>query len=194
MALMLVGGAGLVTTMATLVIGFANASRGEAFSRLGVLLVALGTLFLVSRTRAFNRAATPVLTRLLNRYTDLEAKDYAELMHLGGDWGVGQVGVVAGDWLADRQLSELDLRAEGVAVLGIERRDGTYVGAPHFDTRVEAGDVLLLYGPRPQLRELDRRPAGDEGDRARAEAVAAHARETGQPVGDDAAAVSSSSA
>jgi len=179
MSLMLVGGAGIVTTMATLVIGFANASRGEAFSRLGVLLAALTALLLVSRTRAFNRAVTPVLTRLLNRYTDLEAKDYAELLHLGGDWGVGQVGVEQGDWLAGKTLTELDLRSEGVAVLGIERRDGTYVGAPHFDTRVDAGDILLLYGHRPKVHALDHRPAGPEGDREHTAAVAEHRAEVG---------------
>ena len=177
MALMLVGGAGIVTTVATLVIGFANASRAEAFGRLGVLILALAALLAVSRTRAFDRAVTPVLTRLLNRYTDLEAKDYAELLHLGGDFGVGQVGLDAGDWLAGKTLAELDLRSEGVAVLGVERRDGTYLGAPHFDTVVEAGDILLLYGPRPQLHELDRRPAGAEGDRAHDVAVERRSRE-----------------
>jgi len=51
MFLMLLGGAGLVTTIAALVIGFANASRAEAYSRLGALLVALGALVIISRTQ-----------------------------------------------------------------------------------------------------------------------------------------------
>lgn len=178
MVLMLFGGAGLVTTVATLVIGFANASRGEAFSRLGVLLLSLGALVFVSRTRWFNRAITPLLTRLVNRYTDLEAQDYAEILHLGGEWGVGQVGVREGDWLAHGRLGELDLRSEGVAVLGIERPGGTYLGAPAFETRILPGDVVVLYGLRHRLRELDDRPAGDEGDRAHAAAVAEQQRAT----------------
>lgn len=178
MVLMLFGGAGLVTTVATLVIGFANASRGEAFSRLGVLLLSLGALVFVSRTRWFNRAITPLLTRLVNRYTDLDAQDYAEILHLGGEWGVGQVAVREGDWLAHGRLGELDLRAEGVAVLGIERPGGTYLGAPAFETRILPGDVVVLYGLRHRLRELDDRPAGDEGDRAHAAAVAEQQRAT----------------
>lgn len=173
MLLMLFGGAGIVTTFATLVIGFANASRGEAFSRLAVLIAALAALVVLSRTRWFNRALSPLLTRLVNRYTDLDAADYAGLLHLGGEWAVGQVGVDDGSWMAGRTLSDLDLRAEGVAVLGVERRDGTYAGAPSFDTLVEVGDILLLYGTRPRLRELDQRTAGEEGDRAHDAAVAA---------------------
>lgn len=172
MTLMLLGSAGLVTTMATLVIGFANASRGQAFSRLAVLLVALGALVLISRTRWFNRALSPLLARLLSRYTDLEAKDYAELLHLGGDWGVGEVAVREGDWLAGGRLAEHDLRSEGVAALGVERPDGSFLGAPSFQTLICPGDVLLLYGRRDRLNEIDDRPAGPEGDRAHLEAVA----------------------
>jgi hypothetical protein len=37
---------------------------------------------------------------------------------------------------------------------------------------VRPGDVLLLYGRRQQLNELDDRPAGPEGDRAHGAAVA----------------------
>jgi TrkA-C domain len=174
MALMLFGGAGIVTTMATLVIGFANATRGEAFTRLAVLLGALAVLVAISRTRWFDRAVGPLLTRVLSRYTDLQAQDYADLLHLGGEWSVGEVAVQEGDWVAGGRLADLDLRSEGVAVLGVERPDGTYAGAPRFDTRVAAGDVLLLYGPRHQLHELDHRAAGPEGDAAHAKAVREH--------------------
>jgi uncharacterized protein with PhoU and TrkA domain len=110
-------------------------------------------LVLVSRTRWFNRALTPLVTRLVGRYTDLEARDYAQLLHLDGCWSVGEVAVRDGDWLAGRRLDELDLRAEGVAVLGIERRSGAYLGAPGFHTRVDAGDILLLYGPRERRED-----------------------------------------
>jgi hypothetical protein len=177
MTLMLAGGAGIVTTIATLVIGFANASRGQAFGRLGVLVAALAVLLLVSRTRWFDRLVTPLLERLLTRYGDFEAQDYADLLHLGGGWSVGEVAVREEDWLAGRRLDELDLRAEGVAVLGVERPGGAYLGAPRFDTRVTAGDVLLLYGHRSALCEIDDRPGGPAGDAAHRAAVEAQACE-----------------
>lgn len=180
MLLMLVGGFGLVTTVATLIIGFAGVSGTQALARLAVLLAALVALLAVSRTRAFNRALNPLLSRIVNRYTDLEAKDYAELLHLGGEWGVGHVAVREGDWLASGCLADLDLRAEGVAVLGIEQADGSYVGAPHLDRRLEPGDVLVLYGVRERLGELDTRQAGSDGDRAHAAAVAGERREASQ--------------
>ena len=172
MTLMLLGGVGLVTAIATLIIGFANASRAEAFGRLMILGAGLSVLLLIARTRWFNRALGPLLVRLLNRYADFETQDYAELLRLGGEWGVGEVSVREGDWLACERLVDLDLRPEGVAILGIERADGTYLGAPGFDTEVQPGDVLLLYGRRERLAELDDRPAGPDGDRAHERAIA----------------------
>lgn len=175
MTLMLVGGAGIVTAVAGLIIGFSDTSSAQDVRRFAVLIVALGGLVIVSRTNAFNRVLTPVLSRLINRYTDLEARDYAELLHLGGEWGVGQVAVRDGDWLACERLSELDLRSEGVAVLGIERPGGEFFGTPEFDTKVTPGDVLLVYGRQERLGELDDRPEGKPGDEAHLRAVAEHA-------------------
>lgn len=174
MTLMLVGGAGIVTTAATLIIGFASASRGEAYLRLAILLVAITLLLLVARSQWFDRAITPLLTRLLRRYTEIdEARDYAQLFHIGGEWGVAEVAVGPSSWLADKRLDELDLRAEGLAVLGIERADGTYMGAPQFDTVVLTGDTILVYGRREQLKDVEGRPAGPVGDAAHREAVEA---------------------
>lgn len=173
MFLMMLGGAGLVTTIAALVIGFANASQAQAFTRLAVLLAALWALLAISRTRWFDRAIGPLLARIVNRHMEIEAGDYAEFLHLGGEWSIGQLAVQDDDWVACKRLRDIDLRAEGVAVLGIERADGTYLGAPDFSTQVEPGDVLLLYGHAARLRELDDRPSGEEGDAAHAAAVAA---------------------
>ena len=45
--------------------------------------------------------------------------------------------VEPGSWFADRRLRDLQLRQEGVVVLGIEQTDGTYLGVPVPDTVIE---------------------------------------------------------
>ena len=61
-----------------------------------------------------------------------------------------------------------------MVVLGISRPDGTYIGAPRFDTEIRASDTLVLYGRSPRLCELDRRPDGEAGDEMHAAAVEEH--------------------
>jgi hypothetical protein len=67
--------------------------------------------------------------------------------------------------LAGRQLQELGLPDEGVVVLGVEREDGTYTGAPRGATAIEEGDTLLIYARIDTVRDLDDRPKGPEGQR-----------------------------
>ena len=44
------------------------------------------------------------------------------------------------------------LRNHGVVVLGIARADGTYLGVPHGDAQLLAGDVLTVYRRESDLR------------------------------------------
>ncbi len=177
MLLMLVGSAGLVTVIATLMLSFTDTGGEEKAARLAILVAGLTVLWFVARSPVVDRFLSWAIARLLRRWTDLDTSDYGHMLHLAEAYAVGEVQVRDGDWVADRTLEELRLREEGVVILGITLLDGTWVGAPTFETRIHVGERLVLYGPGPRLRELDRRQAGSEGDRAHQEAAADH-RET----------------
>lgn len=66
----------------------------------------------------------------------------------------------------------MDLAAEDVLVLEIERADGSYLGAPGADAEIEPGDTLVVYGRQHRLEELAGREAGDS--QAREDAVGDH--------------------
>jgi Trk K+ transport system NAD-binding subunit len=151
---MLLGSAGLVTAVATLIITFANADRAEAIERLAVLVVALAVLVALSRNAWVDRRLARVIAAALDRFTDLDARDYAQLLHVGGEWAVAQLPVGPQSWAAGRTLRDLRLRDEGVVILGIEDADGEYEGAPPFDTVIVPGMTLVLYGRRGRIAEL----------------------------------------
>lgn len=174
MLLMLVGSAGLVTVVGTLILSLADASPGERSQRIAMLLGALLLLWLLARSTWVDRRLSSLIARVIGRLTDLEARDYAALLHLSGDYTVLEMAVQEGDWTAGRTLAELKLRDEGVLVLGVTRPDGTYIGAPRFDTTIHPGETLLLYGRSRRLEELDRRCAGPEGDEMHGRAVEEH--------------------
>jgi uncharacterized protein with PhoU and TrkA domain len=85
--------------------------------------------------------------------------------------------VEPGDWLAERTLRELNLSQEGILVLGIRRLHKVFVGAPTGQTRVGAGDTLIIYGPIQRLKEIDCRRAGPDGCLAHEQAVDQQARQ-----------------
>ena len=164
------GSVGLVSVIASLVLSFTN-SGGNSARNLVVIVVGAAALVLVARSRLLNRLLTPVIERALSRATDLEIKDYLHLLGLESDYGVAEVDVATGDWLANETPADVDLGAEGVLLLGIRRCDA-YLGTPGGDTEIRPGDTLVLYGKRRRLRELSGRHEDDT--RAHDDAVTDH--------------------
>ena len=102
----------------------------------------------------------------------MNVRDYASLLRLSGRYTVTETLVEPKDWVADKNLGELDLPGEGVLILGIQRADGSYIGAPTGKTSIYEKDTMILYGKQEALVELDRRRAGQAGDNAHKKAVA----------------------
>jgi hypothetical protein len=167
--LVLLGNAGIVTVLASIVLS----ARGDITpSKLAILAGGLAALALLARSRLLERG----IDAALQRWTDLEVRDYADLLHLSGDFTVAELSVDADDWLAERTLGELHLRDEGVVVLGITRAGGVWIGAPDGHTVLHAGDVLVVYGREDRVEELDDRRPDSSGDRAHQQAVAEQER------------------
>lgn len=155
MMLILLGSAGLLTAVSTLAISFGGNSENRLL-RASILIAALFVLFLISRSASVDRVLSRVIEKIL-RARGMDVRDYASLMRLSGDYAVGEVYVEEQDWVAGKTLDELELREEGIQVLGIERASGDYVGVPEGAERVDPGDTLILYAREAQLEDLDER-------------------------------------
>ena len=173
MWLMFLGNAGIITVISSLVLTFVSTDsvRG-GLSRFVFLFLGLAILWLFASNKAFNRLLTRLVRKALRRWTDLDLRDYASLLHLRGEYLVREITVDDDDWLANKKLEQLRLRDEGIAVLGVQRSDRTYLGAPHGDTYISPGDILILYGRKTALSELDKRCQGTAGEQAHRQAIA----------------------
>lgn len=163
--LMIVGSAGIVTAIASLVLSFRGGSVPSQLARAGVLIGALLAVWLLSRTPPVERMLTRAIGALL-RARGYAARDWGTLLDLSGDYAITELKVRDGDWVAGRRLRELRLRDEGVMVIGIHRAGRGYLGAPGPDTVVQPEDGLVLYGRSQRISELDHRKRGSAGDQA----------------------------
>ncbi|HVL95943.1 MAG TPA: TrkA C-terminal domain-containing protein [Solirubrobacteraceae bacterium] len=170
MALMLVGGAGVVTVLGGVMLSFAG-DDGRNGLKLAILVGGLAALVVLARSRRVDRFLQRPIEWGLRRFTDIEVRDFESLLHLAEGNVVIELGIDPGEWLDGRTLADADLRGEGVVVLGVQRPDGSYLAVPRGDTELRAGDTVIAYGLGERLCDLDERPAGPEGDRAHARAV-----------------------
>ncbi len=172
--LMLVGNAGIVSIIASLVLGFSEAGPRQAAQRVGVLVAGLLVLLALVRSERVAAWLGRRLERLLARWTAVDIRDYSRLLGITEEYAVRESVVTEDDWLAGRELRELDLPGEGIQVLGVRHEDGSYLGAPAGSTRLEAGDVVVLYGHEDQLTDVGSRPAGDEGEQRHSRSAQEH--------------------
>lgn len=169
MLLMLLGNAGIVTAVSSLILSLTTTSTdsgvtGTVGFRVGALAIGLIALWCVAHSGWVDGWLSRIITRALKKWTNLDVRDYAGLLHLSGGYAVVEMQVKPGDWMADRRLIDLKLAEEGILVLGIEKMGGTYVGAPRGKTKLSVEDTVLLYGPRDMLKKLDERVAGSDGN------------------------------
>ncbi|TDL74893.1 hypothetical protein E2L08_15900 [Palleronia sediminis] len=108
----------------------------------------------LARSKRLERWATPIIRRALQKSTDFDLRDYAHVLHLRENYGVGRIEFEENSSWAGKTLEELTLPSRSMNVLGVEHNDGTYEGVPDGDTVIEAGDRVVLYGQRDQLDTL----------------------------------------
>jgi hypothetical protein len=176
MLLMLVSGAGALSVIGTLILSFGGVdSAVGGMQRAAVIVVSMIALFWLFKSRPIDAALRRVIEKVLARWANFEVDDYAALLHLQGEWTVAQMPVGPDDWIASLPLGELRLPDEGVALMGVERSDGTWVGAPTEEFRLQVGDVVVLYGRTSALDDISRRLHDEEGTAASERARARHA-------------------
>ena len=164
------GSLGIITAISSLVLSFAGAEEAvPATWKLMMLVAGVFALFLLARSRTMNQILTPVISRALKRYTTLDLRDYAALLHLREDYRVVEIEAEPDGWLTKAPLGVLALEKEGVAVLGVVRRTQEYIGTPEPDLRIEVGDKIILYGRAGRIDELRKRPRANDAAHKQAE-------------------------
>ncbi|MBD3316623.1 MAG: potassium transporter TrkA, partial [Chitinivibrionales bacterium] len=120
--LMLLGNAGFVTAISSLVLGFIRPYDGSAlWFRVLFLMGGVVLLFVVAKSGWVDVHLSRLIIWFLRRYTNVDLKDYASVLHLAAGYEVSEVTVRQNDWLTGKRLYESGLREEGINVLGIQR-------------------------------------------------------------------------
>ena len=170
--LMILGHVVFATAVSALILLFVTAKEQDVLVRLIYVAAGVLILWIIFTSEWIGRRLSRLISLALRRWTTLNVRDYASLLRLSGRYTVTETLVEPRDWVVDKNLGELDLPGEGVLILGIQRADGSYIGAPTGKTRIYEKDTMILYGRQEALAEIDRRRTGHAGDNAHKKAVA----------------------
>jgi hypothetical protein len=163
--LMLIGNAGIITTLSSLMLTFLLPNnRSSLVYSLIFIVVALSALWFAIKSKVVDRWLSKMIDRALKKYTNIDVKDYAAILHLSGEYQISELRVRKTSWLAGKTLLELDLKSEGINVLGIQQKEGEYIGAPGGDDVINAGDVITMYGKAEIFKNINARDDDFLGD------------------------------
>ncbi len=173
MLLMLIGNAGIITAASSLILAFVNQdSSDHLWLKIALLITAMTILWALATSRWVDQYLSRLINLALKRYTSLEVRDFASLLGLSSDYRIVEILVSQNDWLAGKTLLTSRLSEEGILVLGIQRKNGNFLGTPSKETCVEPEDTLITYGHLEALKSLDERRYGNQGNVEHIKAVA----------------------
>ena len=151
--LIILGNAGMVTVIATLVASFTQVEGYMwFFIRLAIIVGGIfGFYQLIIRSnvgqRILDRLQRPLVNRILR-----EAPAVEEIFHVEKDWAISLVTTKGSSKSIGQSVA--DITAEGdIEVLAIDRA-GTYLTRPDREEKIVEGDRLLVYANRKSLKQI----------------------------------------
>jgi len=152
--LIVLGNAGTVTVIATLVASFTEVS-GDIwlfFIRLAIIVGGIFGLYqLIMRGNFGSRIPAwlrrPVINRVLKGAPAVE-----EIFHVEKDWAISLVMIKGSSNIIGLSVSDITAE-EDIEVLSIDRA-GAYLTRPNWDEKIMEGDRLLVYANRKSVKRI----------------------------------------
>lgn len=155
--LILLGGAGVTTSIATLVLAFVGQTGEGALVRGQMLIFGLLFIFFFARSRHINSIMRTIITKALQKWTSLRIYDYEEMFGVGEGYVISKILVKEGSWFRDKLIKDLTLELSDILILAISRKSGDkrkIIGAPHGDAEILAGEELICYGTEEAISKI----------------------------------------
>tara|TARA_R110002096_G_scaffold31754_1_gene92808 strand:+ start:2258 stop:2998 length:741 start_codon:yes stop_codon:yes gene_type:complete len=153
--LILVGNLGLMSGAATVVATAVHAEETiEVMTLLGMVVMIPITFKLLSKVKFLQRLLDKVLRFTLRRVGMVRAFDYELLLRVRDGYCVSEIELLEDNPVTGKSIGETRPADSGVIILGIEKENGTYLGAPGPQDRMETGDVMMVYGKEESVHEI----------------------------------------
>lgn len=153
MILMILGNAGLIGIVTTLVVSFTKSPAFQIPFQLILLLFGLFIFYKIASHTGWTRKFTRYIEKKLLIRKRFEKKKVEEILHLTEGYGIVEINLSLKSKNIGKKLANAGLREKGILVLAIER-DGEVIPAPKGSDVLKPSDALICYGKLKNLQEI----------------------------------------
>lgn len=151
--LIVLGNAGIVTTVGTFAGTMLQEDRMTSLRNVGIILLGVAVLLLLSRWRGLMEMMRRRIEGWLSRRYDFQAPRAEELLRLGEGYQLTRIELSERSPVVNKELRELDLPSWMVQVLAIER-GSEFKPVPRGNDRIMVGDALVVYGKEDAVQKV----------------------------------------
>ncbi len=151
--LIILGNAGFVATVASLVGTFATTRLRNIPVSLVIIIAGLYIIYKIGRSKGFITAWDRWIEHRLLKLTFFKEKKIMPLFELEDDFMIARVFIGKDSPLIKKRLTELPLKDYKIQILSIERK-GKSINVPKGMHSIHAEDILLVYGSKKNISKI----------------------------------------
>ncbi|MDP8299508.1 MAG: TrkA C-terminal domain-containing protein [Candidatus Tantalella remota] len=158
MLLMILGNAGLITVISTLMLSMLKGGMNltPVLVNISIILVVILLVIKVSQHKGLGRALTRKIQENLIKSPTFTKRPVEEILHLAEGYGIAEVTLDEKCIDIGKKLDGSSFRENDILVLAIER-GSSVVPAPNADDELNPGDTLICYGKLENIAKIGKR-------------------------------------
>jgi len=151
--LIVLGNAGLVTTVATFASSLSQPRSVQIMGNLAVIVIGIVAIAWLSQLNVVRRTVHDQAQEWLARRYPVESWAADDLLRLGKGFILTRFPLPPDSPAVSHTLRQLRLKQNGVQLLAVERA-GAFHAVPRGDFALRAGDDLIVYGGQDEVERL----------------------------------------
>ncbi len=153
MILMILGNAGFITVITTVVISFEKSNPLPLFINVGIILFVIFLLVKFITLKGVSKFLNKKIESRLEKQGPFRKRPVEEVLRVAKDYGIAEVSIKGDCGDLGKTLRESDFRENDILVLAIERKDAI-VPAPKATDRILLNDTLICYGRLSSIEKI----------------------------------------
>ena len=153
MVLMILGNAGYITVITTMVLTFAKGGIKPTLVNSSILILVLLILYKIASHRKITRFFTRRIQANLEKKDVFKRMPIEEIKLVSSEYGIAEVKVKSTFSDVGKKLVDSHFREKDILVLAIERKSGI-IPTPKATDIIQADDILVCYGRLSNLEQI----------------------------------------
>ncbi len=151
--LMILGNAGLITVITTLVVSFGRGNITPLLINVAIVLLLIFILFKILGHRGVTKFLNAKIESKLAKRPPFQKRPVEEVLRIAKNYGIAEVSIKNNCQDLGKTLSESSFRENDILILAIDRKSGV-IPTPKASDRILLDDTLICYGKLSNIEKI----------------------------------------